>query len=33
LDHRFGPRFGLENVVAAHESIEHGARGVVTLQI
>ena len=32
LDHRFGPRFGLDDIVAAHESIEHGARGVVTVE-
>lgn len=31
LDHRFGPRFGLDDIVAAHESIERGVRGVVTV--
>lgn len=33
LDHRFGPRFGLDDVVAAHGAIEHGARGVVTVEV
>lgn len=33
LDHRFGQRFELEDVVAAHESVEHGARGVVTVEL
>ncbi|MPZ73837.1 MAG: zinc-binding dehydrogenase [Nitriliruptorales bacterium] len=32
LDHRFGPRFALDDIVGAHEAIEGGVRGVVTVQ-
>ncbi len=31
LDHRLGPRFALEDIVSAHEAIEGGVRGVVTV--
>lgn len=31
LDHRFGSRFALDDVAAAHEAISGGARGVVTV--
>ena len=33
LDHRLGPRFGLDDIVMAHEALDRGARGVVTLDV
>lgn len=32
LDHRFGPQFSLDEVIGAHEAVERGARGVVTVR-
>jgi NADPH:quinone reductase-like Zn-dependent oxidoreductase len=31
LDHGFGPSFGLDEIAGAHEAIEQGVRGVVTV--
>ena len=31
LNHRFGPSFGLDDIAGAHEAVEQGVRGVVTV--